>query len=166
MVDHSKFEAITPTMAETTTQETAISVDGKKYFDGKLCPYCDAPTEYIDSAPLYGKSYGMIYICWPCFAYVGVHKGTDKALGRLSNKELREAKKKAHYYFDQIARTSLINQISKEYVPGVSNRNKAYYWLASQMGITRAECHIGMFDVAECKQVVEICRPIVKALLK
>ena len=31
----------------------------------------------------------MIYICKPCDAYVGVHKGTDKALGRLANKELR-----------------------------------------------------------------------------
>ena len=29
-------------------------------------------------------------------AYVGVHKGTDKPLGRLANAELRYWKKRAH----------------------------------------------------------------------
>jgi hypothetical protein len=37
------------------------------------------------------------------------------------------------------------------------SRRGAYRWLAEQMGITGDDCHIGMFDVAQCRRVVEIC---------
>lgn len=130
-------------------------------YAGLVCPYCGNNTEYIDSSVIYGKSYGMIYLCSPCDAYVGVHKGTDKALGRLANKELRELKKEAHFYFDQIAKTKLINKIWKEYIPNLGNRNKAYLWLSKQMGIDREYCHIGMFNVEQCRQAIEICRVFV-----
>lgn len=115
---------------------------GRRFYDttlimaGKICPYCGQPTEYVDSAAVYhGISYGMIYLCRKCDAYVGVHRGTDKALGRLANRSLREWKKRAHYYFDPISRTPLINRIWPKYIPGISNRNKAYRWLAAQMGV-------------------------------
>lgn len=67
-------------------------------FTGKICPYCGKPTEFVDSSVIYGRSYGMIYLCRDCRAYVGVHKGTNQALGRLANAELRDAKKEAHFY--------------------------------------------------------------------
>lgn len=126
---------------------------------GKVCPYCGNDTEFIDSKEVYGKSYGMMYICRPCHAYVGVHKGTKTALGRLANKELREAKKRAHFHFDQIAKTKLINKIWKKHIPNTTNRSKAYKWLAMQMNISEELCHIGMMDVEQCDQVVEICKP-------
>lgn len=66
---------------------------------GKICPYCGNPTEYVDSSVIYGRSYGMIYLCRNCRAYAGVHKGTNQALGRLANAELREAKKEAAFLF-------------------------------------------------------------------
>lgn len=69
---------------------------------GKICPYCGKPTDYVDSSTIYGKSYGMTYLCKACDAYCGVHKGPDKALGRVANKELRHWKKEAHKYFDLI----------------------------------------------------------------
>ena len=56
------------------------------------CDYCGRETEYVDSKVIYGKSYGKIYLCRNCMAYVGVHKGTDKPLGRLANAELRKRK--------------------------------------------------------------------------
>lgn len=126
---------------------------------GRVCPYCWGETEYIDSSYVYGRSYGMIYICKPCDAYVGVHRGTDRALGRLADRELRSAKRRAHYYFDQIAKTSLINEIYSDYISGMSNRSKAYKWLAGRLGIEERLCHIGMMDVGQCEEVVEICRP-------
>jgi len=125
---------------------------------GKRCPYCLEPTQYIDSKYVYSRSYGMIYICKPCNAWVGVHKGTNKALGRLANEELREAKKEAHKYFDQIAKTGLINKIWPVYQPNISNRSKAYMWLSNQMNIPPSECHIGMMGVDQCQQVVDISR--------
>lgn len=120
--------------------------------NGKKCPYCLGNTEYLDSSIIYGRSYGMIYLCSPCDAYVGVHKGTDTALGRLANKELREAKKKAHAYFDPLWQRAVRQGRKKN-----EARNSAYKWLAKEMGIERDVCHIGMFDVESCESVVQIC---------
>jgi len=45
---------------------------------GKKCPYCKGETKYVDSSLVYGRSYGMMYLCEPCDAYVGVHHKTSK----------------------------------------------------------------------------------------
>ena len=129
---------------------------------GKICPYCGEPTKFVDSSVIYGRSYGMIYLCEKCRAYVGVHPGTDKALGRLANAELREAKKEAHSYFDMLWKTPLINDIYPTFFPNMSNRNKAYLWLSEKMGIRPEICHIGMFNVEKCKQAIEICKQAIQ----
>ena len=108
------------------------------------CQYCGKNAHYVDSKVIYGKSYGMIYLCKPCRAYVGVHKGTDKPLGVLANAELREWKKKAHGSFDKLWNNR-------------KERKKMYKWLSVQMGKEEKDTHIGMFSVEECMQVVEIC---------
>ena len=123
---------------------------------GLICPYCNSKTEYIDSKYVYGTSYGMIYICKPCDAYVGVHKGTDSALGRLADKRLRKAKKDAHYFFDKIARTDLAMIVGKEFTEIKSLRNKAYAWLAKELNLPTELTHIGMFDVETCMKVENI----------
>ena len=130
---------------------------------GHVCPYCDGNTEYVDSATVYDKTYGMIYLCRPCKAWVGVHEGTDQALGRLANAELRQLKMLAHRWFDPIAVEGLINDFYPVYITGMSTRAKAYHWLAAEMGIKPEYCHIGMFDEDECKQVIAICQPIVES---
>ncbi len=120
-------------------------------YQGKICPYCGSPTEYVDSSVVYTKSYGMIYLCSPCKAFVGVHKGTDKALGRLANEELREWKKKAHAVFDPIWEEAMNRGASK-----FEARNNTYQWLSEAMG-KKYQVHIGQSDVEECKQIVELC---------
>lgn len=129
--------------------------------NGLKCPYCNSKTEFINSQEIYGKDYGNIYICRSCSAYVGVHKETNKALGRLANKELRELKKVAHFHFDKIAKTSLINEIWPEYIENTSNRQKAYLWLSKQMNIEPEYCHIGMFDEHQCLKAISICSKII-----
>lgn len=37
-------------------------------------------------------------------------------------------------------------------------RNAGYAWLSQQMGLPPEQTHIGMFDVDQCKRVVEICK--------
>ena len=91
-------------------------------FSGRICPYCGNATTLVDSSEIYGTSYGPIYICHPCNVYVGCYKGTHTALGRLANRELRKAKKKAHHYFDQLWR------------PQVQKRPLEYLWLSQQLG--------------------------------
>lgn len=115
-----------------------------------FCPYCGKCAEFVDSAEVYnGRSYGMIYLCRPCDAYVGCHgngKG-DSPKGRLANAELRRWKIAAHNAFDPLWK----------FVPFRGRRSSAYAWLAEQMGLPKEKTHIGMFDVAECQQVIQIC---------
>lgn len=115
--------------------------------DGKECPYCGGKTEWVNSIEIYKvKSYGMIFLCNPCLAYVGVHhKTSKKALGRIANKELRQWKMSAHSHFDALWKGKM------------GMRNQAYEWLTQAMGIPRDRCHIGMFNVDQCKEVVRIC---------
>ena len=112
---------------------------------GKVCPYCSNESEYVDSSIIYGKSYGMIYLCKPCDAYCGVHKGTDNALGRLANKELRYWKKKAHEHFDKLWKG---NQRKSE-------RGHLYGLLSKHLNIPNEYTHIGMFGIETCKKVIE-----------
>lgn len=36
-------------------------------------------------------------------------------------------------------------------------RNRAYLWLACQLGISREKCHIGLFDPDTCREVIQVC---------
>ena len=124
-----------------------------------ICPYCLKVSKLESSSIVYGgNDYGPIFICvdYPeCDAYVGIHKGTTKPLGRLANKELREYKKLAHSFFDPIWQkyVNKYKNLSKK-----SIRAKAYKWLAANLNIGIAECHIGMFDIDMCKKVIDICK--------
>lgn len=120
---------------------------GMKYIlDGRICPYCAEPSIFVDSKVVYGVSRGMIYLCVPCDAYVGVHKGSSRALGRLADKELRRWKVNAHKVFDRIWKSRKMSRMS------------AYKWLSEKMGIPPELTHIGMMDVDQCMAVVSICK--------
>ena len=106
----------------------------------------------------------MIYACFDCDARVGTHKTTNVALGRLANAELRNWKIKAHHYFDLIARSDLVHKILDSTHPGENGRAKAYRWLSIQMKMDRDYCHVGMFDVDQCRKAVEICQETLKSL--
>lgn len=110
------------------------------------CAYCHRGAELVSGVKIYphrldlrGKSF---WRCEPCAAWVGCHPGTVKPLGRLANAELRRAKMKAHAAFDPLWKS------------GVLDRHSAYAWLAEVLGVSRADCHIGMMDVDACKAVV------------
>lgn len=109
------------------------------------CPYCGGHAILSDSSVIYGKSYGMVYICqhYPkCDSYVGVHKGTTIPLGRMANKELREWKKKAHACFDPMWKMHGLQ------------RKRAYAIMRDLMEMTADQAHIAKFDVAECKRLI------------
>lgn len=132
-------------------------MDSDLIYSGKLCPYCGKETEYVDSSIVYRKSFGKIYYCSSCKAWVGVHKGTNKALGRLADQELREWKIKAHFLFDRLWKKKVTQGFSKKYA-----RFKAYSWLSKELKIEMDRTHIGMFDVDQCKKVVELCKAFFK----
>lgn len=111
-----------------------------------ICPYCGKNAEYIDSRIVYGKSYGMIYLCRDCGAYVGCHRSSKRPLGRLADAELRKWKQRAHSCFDWLWKGRHMS------------RGAAYRWLAEQMNLDTKEAHIGLFDVKQCKQVIKLAQ--------
>lgn len=130
-----------------------------RIMSGRECPYCGKDTEWVSDTEIYSRSYGgMIYLCRDCDAYVGVHKNEqDKSLGRLANKELREAKIQAHASFDDLWKRKIAKGFSKG-----KARASAYKWLSKEMGTEPEFTHIGMFDVEQCNKVVELCKPYKK----
>lgn len=113
-----------------------------------LCDYCGKPAQLVNGSMVYnGRYHGLIWLCSSCNAWVGVHKGTNKPLGRLANADLRHWRREAHAAFDPMWR-------GKE----KRTRRWAYEWLAEEMRLPLKETHIGMFDVEQCKKAVKICK--------
>ena len=114
-----------------------------------VCQYCGHPAKFCPrSDHIYRRDYGAIYQCVDCDAYVGVHAGTKTPKGTLANAELRDARKLAHRTFDPLWQS------------GGMKRGSAYKWLAAKLGIPAAQagdlCHIGLFNVDQCADVVAI----------
>lgn len=110
---------------------------------GLICPYCKKQSKHVNSSVIYGKDYGMIYLCGPCDAYVGCHKSnTTEAKGRLAKKELRELKKEAHLYFDKIWQLKIMS------------RHEAYKWLSGYLQLPAKYTHIGMLGIEKTKEVM------------
>lgn len=112
------------------------------------CPYCDRPAAlaqgklvYPLRPHLYHRHY---YLCTPCNAYVGCHEKTLQPFGTLANAELRAARRAAHEAFDPLWKSREVS------------RTEAYAYLAKAMGVSNANCHIGMFTVEQCEQVREV----------
>jgi hypothetical protein len=111
-----------------------------------ICPYCDKPAEQVTGKEIYPERYDLwdrnYWRCVPCDAYVGCHIHTTRPLGRMANAAQRKAKRIAHSRFDVVWKS------------GQFDRKGAYAWLASRMGLTAKECHIGMMNEEQCAEVV------------
>lgn len=125
-----------------------------KICNAKVCPYCGEKPTFTDSKVVYGKSYGMIYLCTPCSAWVGVHVGSKRPLGRLANSHLRNLKKEAHKYFDALWKRKMMKGFKKG-----KARKLAYRWLSLKLGAPKKYTHIGMFDEELCNKVIDLCKP-------
>lgn len=120
-----------------------------------ICRYCKQPARFVDNAEIYnGKRYGKSYMMWfckPCDAYVGVHQNDpNRPLGELSNKEIREARKKAHRIVDEYWKS------------GKMKRAWVYSRLTRYFG---EETHIGWSDTDKANEIVEIA-PIILEMSK
>ncbi len=109
------------------------------------CPYCGSPVLFVDSKLVYGKSYGMGYVCsrYPeCDAYVGAHRNGGAPMGTLANSKLRTLRMHAHRIFDPLWKS------------GKMKRPIAYRLMRTLMDLPKAECHIGMMDDKRCKEFI------------
>lgn len=112
-----------------------------------ICPYCDCEAALVDSSVVYGKSYGWMYLCEPCGAYVGCHRGTTNPLGTPASEQLRHARRSAHTIFDPLWKDGVFK-----------SRKNAYRWLADELDLTFDKCHIAMFDIEQCRKAVAACK--------
>ena len=117
---------------------------------GHLCPKCNEFTELVESSEIYGTDFGLLYRCPTCHAYVGCHKGSLNAKGSVAGRNLRELRKAAHHSFDSMWKS------------GDMNREDAYAWLSKRLGIPRFLTHVGMFDEAQCRRTIELCKAYAK----
>lgn len=150
-----------------------------------ICTYCHKPAELVGGERIYPHRPDLadkkFWLCAPCDAYVGCHAagvwvpdmGPDKVtsdgtlpMGRLANAELRAAKRAAHDAFDPTWKTFSVWKRHPAFTPDAkydnARRKALYRWLAKAMSIPEAQCHIGMFDVEECKRVIELMNPAAK----
>lgn len=127
------------------------------------CPYCGSEVLIKDTSFVYHKKKTLkktkgekVWVCskFPqCDSYVRCFKGTDIPMGRVSNARLRTLKIEAHKQFDSIWKSNL------------TSRENAYIWLANKLGIEVYECHIGMFDIKQCQEVIRLCRGLDNELI-
>lgn len=123
------------------------------------CPYCGSGAVYRSADGIYreNKEGIMLYVCskYPeCDAYVRVHKGTKIPMGELADRELRNLRREAHYYFDQLYQT------------GIMTRDEAYRWLADQISAPMSEAHFGHMGVYYCKEVIKSSKELLKSYQK
>lgn len=123
------------------------------------CSYCGQPARLVDGSWVYPHRPDLkskvFWMCDPCNAWVGCHRAKKDGgrgdgtlpLGRLANAQLRKLKQEAHKVFDPLWRNGPFR-----------NRTMAYRWLAQQLQISYADCHIGLFDDTTCQRVINIVR--------
>lgn len=107
------------------------------------CPYCGKEAAYMSSYAFYGRDYGTnVYVCYPCDAYVGTHKGSSRPLGTMANAETRAWRKAAHSMFDALWKHKKMS------------RTTAYHWMAKEMGLPSEKAHIGMMTAEQCMTLI------------
>lgn len=112
----------------------------------KICRYCGGKIILTTARTIYGKGSDPIYLCTMCNAYVGCYKGSKIPMGKPANAVLRLKRQETHRIFDSFWQQQ-----------GWS-RSAAYRWLAQNLHLPEKEAHIGMMEMDECEQVIQLCR--------
>ena len=132
-------------------------VEGIEHPSRLECPYCNAQAQLVTGAVIYPNMPALhashYHHCAPCDAYVGCHPGSTVPLGTMADKRLRLARKNAHAVFDPIWRT----RVRFEGVPRSTARQQAYEWLAEELKIEPASCHIAHMGIDDCLRVISLC---------
>lgn len=121
------------------------------------CPYCgqqatltrarDLPSSVVGKLSWTRQNNAYLWHCTRCDAWV-MAKRNLKPMGQLANKELREFRYRLHLKLDKI------------WQGGKLTRKQVYGLLAQKMKMSDKRCHIGNFNMKQCrkaeKAIVEI----------
>jgi len=121
-----------------------------------LCPYCGGAAALTigRDMPFAGSAKGgrdgqWFWYCKPCYSWVGCHPQSQRPLGTLANQSTRVARATVHKLFDPIWKSQVDRGLR-------GARDKAYRWFAHEMGLTKDQCHIGMFSYDQCIKAIHI----------
>lgn len=84
-----------------------------------------------------------------CSGTHGCHKD-GRPKGTPTNKAGKKARIKAHSIFDQLWKPD------SPLGPRRLRRSDAYTWMRKAMKLSSSEAHIGMFDIAQCEQLIQL----------
>lgn len=112
------------------------------------CPFCDSVAEIKTSQEFYGKDYDCcVWYCPKCTdVYVGTQKGSNKALGKMANKETRKFRKITH------------EELDYKFKNGSLKKNDLYTWISDKLDLSTEDAHIGNFSIDECKEIIKVAR--------
>ena len=117
-------------------------------FKRRNLPYCGRETELVNADKIYSrKGLGMVMMCKPCNAYVGVHESgpnKGKAKGRLAGPSLRSLKIRVHAELDRLWSTP-------------EERERMYKDLSEFLSIPEEYTHIGMFGEKTMGKIFQFC---------
>lgn len=124
------------------------------------CAECTKPCGLVDGRVIYPHrpdlASKMFWRCCACGAYVGCHRGTTVPLGTTAGPVTQRARREAHAAFDPL----WLAKMERDGCSKSEARQAAYAWLAEQLELPPEKTHIGMFDVALARRVVEVCSAI------
>lgn len=122
-----------------------------------LCGECGKTAELVQSDVIYPHRpdlHGRPMWRCACGAYVGCHKGTQRALGLPAGKATRDARQAAHAAFDPLWQAKMI----RDKMPKAKARGAGYLWLVNELDLDPLDCHIAIMDAATAMRVVELCK--------
>ena len=124
------------------------------------CTYCgkdaelkrarDLPSSIVREEGWLKENDVYVWLCDKCEAYVVARKDTFEPLGRLAKKELRRFRHYLHFRFDKL------------WQEGKLTRTQAYHRLANGMNLPISKCHIGNFNMKECRKAERVIWQIEK----
>lgn len=137
----------------------------RKRLKAPICQHCPgSEAVLVPGSTIYPKRDDLaaqwFWYCADCGAFAACARGTKKALGRPSNRELREAREKLRLqridpiwtralevvdyqidHRDVVARKMAMN----------AARKRTYRWLAEKIGLPPGETHLAIFDLDQCR---------------
>ena len=121
-----------------------------------ICPDCQQPGRLVERPANWrertNERWRNKYVCDDCDTRVGCHPHSDVPLGTMAGPALRAARMAAHAAFDPLWRRKMrLTGLSKS-----DARHRAYVWLATAMRLDLDDTHIGLFDEAQCRRVVQL----------
>lgn len=116
------------------------------------CQYCGSQAFLRPASVVYGDLVddpnAKLYVCarYPfCNCYVAAHRNTLLPMGTLADPNLRRKRRETHDALNRMMSAS-----------GMT-RKQTYQWLQTQLGLPKAETHIGHFSEFRCQQVIDLC---------